>query len=164
MGFLDLIWAYVLVFILAAVPFVEAIILTPIAILAGLPTVPVVLLAVIGNLLTVFIVIVFIDKIKQWRSKRKGEEEEGERSKKRTARAQKIWKKYGLPGMALIGPYLIGSHLAAFLALIFGGTKKSVTVWMTVSVVGWSVVFAVLAHVGFDFLNIENPFIEQFFE
>lgn len=159
----DLIWAYILVFILAALPFVEAIILTPIAILAGLSTVPVLLLAILGNLLTVLIVIVFIDKFKQWR-KRKAKDEENETSGKRTARAQRIWKKYGLPGMALIGPYFIGSHLTAFLSLVFGGSKKSVTVWMTISIVGWSVVFAVLAHLGFDFLNIENPFIEQFFE
>lgn len=34
---------------------------------------------------------------------------------------------------------------------------------MTISVVGWSLLFAVLAHLGFDFMDINNPFIEQFF-
>lgn len=105
------------------VPFVEAIVLTPIAFWAGLPTVPVLLLAVLGNMLTVFIVILFVDKIKQWRY-RKGKADEVEKSGKRAARARKIWQKYGLPGLALIGPYFIGSHISAFLSLIFGGTKN----------------------------------------
>ena len=160
---MDLFWAYLLVFVLAAVPFVEAILLSPIAILAGLSTVPVLFLAIIGNLLTVYIVIVFIDKIKQWRKRKGKDEDENEKSGKRAARARNIWQKYGLPGLALIGPYFIGSHLTAFLSLVFGGSKKSVTVWMTVSIAGWSIALAILAHMGVDVLNIENSFIEQFF-
>ena len=156
----DVIWAYVLVFLLAAVPFVEAIALTPIAIVGGLHVIPVFLLAILGNLVTVYFVIIFIDKIKQWRKKRKGEQNE---DGKRSARAQKLWKKYGLPGLALIGPFFVGSHLTAFSSLLFGGTKKTVTMWMTISIVGWSLAFALIAFFGIDFLNVENKFLEQFF-
>ncbi|MGN8647245.1 small multi-drug export protein [Gracilibacillus sp. HCP3S3_G5_1] len=161
MEFMEFIWAYILVFLLAALPFVEAIFLTPIAVVAGLSIVPTFILAVLGNLLTVYFVIVFINKIKQWRKKKN---EEAGKSGKRTARAEQLWKKYGLPGLTLIGPFLIGSHLSAFLSLVFGGTKKQVTIWITISVVGWSLLLGILAALGFEFMNVENPFIEQFFE
>ncbi|SFL93318.1 Putative small multi-drug export protein [Gracilibacillus orientalis] len=157
---MELIWAYLLVFLLAAIPFVEAIYLTPIAVVAGLSPIPTFVLAVLGNLLTVYIVILFIDKMKQWRKKKN---EESGKSEKRQAKAERIWKKYGLPGLTIIGPFFIGSHLVAFLSLIFGGTKKKVTLWMTISIVGWSLLLTILAILGFEFMDVENPFIEQFF-
>ncbi|SHN30486.1 small multi-drug export protein [Gracilibacillus kekensis] len=158
MEFMDLIWAYLLVFLLAATPFVEAIYLTPIAVVGGLSPLPVLLLAIAGNLATVYLVIIFIEMIKQWRQKKKDE------SGKRAERAEKLWKKYGLIGLTLIGPFLIGSHLSAFLSLVFGGTKRNVTLWITISVAGWSILLTVLAAFGVDIFQIDNPFIEQFFE
>ncbi|MFD2656912.1 small multi-drug export protein [Gracilibacillus thailandensis] len=158
MEFMELIWAYILVFLLAAIPFVEAVYLTPIAVVAGLSPVPTFILAVLGNLITVYFVILFINKIKQWRRKKK------QQSNKKATKAENIWKKYGLPGLTLIGPFLIGSHLSAFLCLVFGGTKRQVTVWMTISIVGWSLLLGILAALGFEFMNVENPFIERFFE
>lgn len=156
----DLVWGYILVFLLAAVPFIESAILTPVAIIAGLSTVPVILLAIGGNLLTVYIVILFVDKARRWYQKDK----EGEKSKKRTQRAKKVWDKYGVAGLALIGPFFIGSHLSAFLSLVFGGTKKKVFVWMTSSIVLWSVGLAILAQFGVTLLNIEHTFLDRFFQ
>lgn len=157
---IDIIWAYILVFLLAAVPFFEAAIITPVAVVAGLSPVPVILLAIIGNLLTVYIVILFIDKVKRWFQKDKDES----KSKKRAERARKIFSKYGVAGLSLIGPFFIGSHLSAFLALLFGGTKKSVTVWMTISITAWCVGLAVLAHYGITFFKVEGSLIERIFQ
>lgn len=157
-----MLWLYALVFLLAAVPLVESAVLTPIAIVAGLSWLPVILLAIAGNLLTVYLVIVFIEQIRSWRARKKGEK--GEQTGKKTARAQRIWQRYGLPGMALIGPLIIGSHLTAFLSLIFGASKQSVTLWMTISIVGWSVLLGGLAMFGIDFLNMEDSYLERFFE
>ena len=66
---LDVVWGYILVFLLAAVPFFESAVVTPVAILAGLSAIPVFILAIGGNLITVYIVIVFIEKVKRWRKK-----------------------------------------------------------------------------------------------
>ncbi|MFC4403993.1 small multi-drug export protein [Gracilibacillus xinjiangensis] len=153
---LELLWAYVLVFILSAVPFFEAIIITPLAIVAGLSPVPVFILAVVGNLLTVYAVIVFIEKIRSWRKEKDGEG-------KRASRAKQLWTKYGLPGLSLLGPFFVGSHLTAFLSLIFGGTKKRVTMWMTISISAWSLVLGILAYFGIDWFNMDNKFLEQIF-
>ncbi|WP_062048920.1 small multi-drug export protein [Bacillus sp. JCM 19034] len=156
---LDVIWLYLLVFLLAATPLMEAVYISPIAVFGGLSIVPVIILAIVGNVLTVLIVIVFFDKIREWRRKKKGEETQS----KKTAKAQKLWQKYGLPGFALLGPFIIGSHLVAFLGLVFGATRKAVTTWILISIGGWSIALSILALVGIDVLNIENPFLEQIF-
>ncbi len=159
MNVADTLWPYILVFILAAVPFFEAYGIIPLAILAGLSPVPVVILGLVGNIATVLVVILFINKIKEWRKrKRKGEEKE---PNKRTIRAQNLWKKYGLPGLAFIGPLLVGSHLTAFMSLTLGGTKKRTAFWMTASIVVWSITFTILAYYGVDLLGYEH---RNFFE
>jgi uncharacterized membrane protein len=148
MDFLEMLWAYIVVFLLAALPFFEAIAIIPISIIAGLSTVPVVIIALIGNLLTVYLVILFIEKIKAWRS-RKNEGKTKEPSK-RSMRAQKIWIKYGLPGLVIVGPFFVGSHLTAFMSLLLGGTRKGVTLWITISLVIWCTAVAVFTHLGVD--------------
>lgn len=155
MEFFEIIWIYILVFLLGATPFAEAIFLAPIGIIAGLSPVPTLLLSVTGNLLTVYLVILFIEKIKEWWSRRKKTNE------KKSARAKNVYEKYGLPGLTLLGPFIIGSHLSAFLSLLFGGTKSSVTKWMTISIAGWSLLLTILAALGFDFMNVENPLIDR---
>ncbi len=146
-------WAYVLVFLLSAVPFIEAVTVIPIAIIAGLSSVPVVLLAFSGNFITMLLVILLADKIKRRRMRKKGKGVNAEVPSKRSLRAREIWRKYGLPGLAFIGPLLIGSHLAALMSISLGGTKKMTTIWMTASVAFWCILIAVLAHLGYGLFN-----------
>lgn len=161
---------------MGAVPFVESFAVIPVSVLAGLHIVPVTLLAFLGNLLTMLFVILFIDKIKAWRQKGKwnkietiemnadqneelesahesmpGTAPESMRSK-RSQRAQRIWAKYGLPGLAMVGPFFVGSHLAAFMCMIFGSTKRAAILWMTISLVVWCGATAVISHFGFNAL------------
>ncbi|WP_374703469.1 small multi-drug export protein [Bacillus sp. Marseille-P3661] len=150
---MDLLWAYALVFIFAAVPFFEGYAVVPLAIIAGLSPVLVIILGFVGNILTVLLLIIFIDKVKQWRKKRKGEEN-SQQSSKRSLRAKKIWEKYGLPGLALIGPLFVGSHLTAFMSVSFGGTKKLTAYWMTASLIVWITVFTILGYLGIDFMGL----------
>lgn len=162
MGFFEMLWAYIIVFLLAAIPFIEAVVIIPIAILGGLSAVPVFIVALLGNYLTVLLIILFIDRIKQWRNKKRQADAE-DKTEKRQKRAYKIWQKYGLPGLALIGPFFVGSHVTAFMSLIFGGTKQKVALWMAISLVAWGILFAVLGHLGVDYFNIDNPFLERIF-
>ncbi|RXT07160.1 small multi-drug export protein [Ammoniphilus sp. CFH 90114] len=154
MGTFDGLWGYGLVFLFSAIPFFEAYAVIPLAILAGLSTLPVIILGLAGNILTVLLVILFLDKIKQWRKKRKGDDEDTTSPTKRSIRAKKLWIKYGLPGLAFIGPLLVGSHLTTFMSVTLGGTKQSTANWMVASLVIWCSVFTVLAYLGIDFLNL----------
>ncbi|MGP4072057.1 small multi-drug export protein [Piscibacillus sp. B03] len=155
MNFSKLLFVYSMVFILAAVPFLEGPIIAPVAVLAGLSFWPVFILAVIGNVITVYLLIIFIDRVKEWRAKKK------EKQSKRESRAKNLWDKYGLPGLALIGPFFVGSHVTAFSSLVLGGNKKKVAFWMSISITGWSLIFCVLVYFGFSDIHENNPFVDR---
>lgn len=248
-----LIWTYFLVFIFAAIPFFEILVIIPVAIVGGLPTIPVIIFALLGNLLTLYILIAFVDQLKVlWPGRKKqaskdmnGDLDEnnsvesdesaghgtnhsiesepisnnnspdielekhpelqlanepvrdelkvgetdavnsenehevnferppenlqekernmneekvpdtlknaGDKSNSRNKRGRQIWDKYGLPGLALVGPFVTGSHLAAFLALTFGATKRKATIWFTISLTIWALAAGILSHYGFTF-------------
>lgn len=158
---IETLWPYVLVFIFAALPFFEAYGVIPLAMLAGLSTVPVIILGLVGNILTVLLLIIFINKFKEWRQKRSKNKEEKSPTK-RTIRAQNLWKKYGLPGLAIIGPLLVGSHLTALMSLTLGGTKKKTAYWMTASIILWSTTFAILFYFGIDLLGHKERNLFEF--
>ena len=135
----------------------------PIAILGGLSAIPVVIIALLGNYLTVLLIILFIDRIKQWRNKKRKEAGAEDKTERRQKRAYKIWQKYGLPGLTLVGPFFVGTHVTAFMSLVFGGTKRQVALWMAISLIAWGIFFAVLGYLGVDYFNIDNPFLERIF-
>jgi len=143
--------AYLVVFLLAATPFFEVVGVIPIGVAAGLSALPVTLIAFSGNILTIWLVILMMDRVKASLEKR-NEKKGKAASEKRGKRASSIWKRYGLPGLALVSPFLIGSHLGAVLAMSFGGTRKQIAFWMTFSVLGWAVVMGIASYYGIDFL------------
>lgn len=140
---------YLLVFLGGAIPWLEIALVVPLGIISGLSPVGVMIAAFSGNLLTVLFVIFGFEKVKVWLAKRKKNKED-EPSKKEE-RGKRIWNKYGMPGVALIGPFLIGSHLAAFIGLVFGANKGNTAIWMTISIALWTLVLGVLTAMGFDF-------------
>ncbi|MDX8363927.1 small multi-drug export protein [Cytobacillus sp. IB215665] len=144
-----MIWTYFIIFLLAAIPFFEVLLIVPVAIIGGIPAIPVIIIAFLGNLLTIILLIVFVDSVRNWRKKKKGNKEKSESKNKR---AKNIWDKYGLPGLAFIGPFFVGSHLTALLAISFGGTRTKTLVLMTFSIAIWAILLGSAAYLGFDSL------------
>lgn len=143
--------AYLVIFLLGATPFFEVIGVIPIGVAAGLPALPVTILAFLGNILTIWLLVIMMDHVKNWLQKRR--EKKGKNvSEKRQKRAVNLWKKYGLPGLAILSPLLIGSHLGTILAMSFGGTRKNITLWMTTSILGWTIAMGIASHFGIDYL------------
>ncbi|WP_246050177.1 small multi-drug export protein [Aquibacillus sediminis] len=160
--------SYLSVFLVAATPLLELIVVIPVAIVGGLSPVPVALMAFAGNAITVFLLIVFIDRVKQWiRSRKKKratavetepvsttntelvqEEFTFEEDSKKAKRARHMFDKYGLPGLALIGPFIIGSHISGFMAMSFGANRRTVMSWMLISLALWTVITAVATMYG----------------
>ncbi|WP_228550223.1 small multi-drug export protein [Salinibacillus xinjiangensis] len=159
---MDFILGYISVFILSAIPFFEAYGVVAIATVAGLSVFPVMGLGLAGNILTVFLVIIFVEQIKSWRKKRR----EGKETKesKRSVRAHNLWRKFGLPGLAILGPLIVGSHLTAMASMTFGGTKMKTFYWVSASITIWSIVFTVLLYYGVDFLGLEDRGFVNFFK
>jgi len=92
-------------------------------------------------------------KVKGWIESRK--KKDGKGDSKRTERGKRIWNKYGMPGLALLGPIVIGTHIAAFIGLLFGASKVNTIIWMTISIGLWTLVFGIATAMGFD-LWVEN--------
>lgn len=145
MDFFLSLWEYIVIFILAAVPWVEILIIIPIGIINGLNPFLVGLLSFLGNLSTVYLLIFFFEKYEQWRAKKKKKKE-----KKRTKRAVEIWNKYGLPGLSLAGPFLTGAHLAVVIAISLGAKKKATFVWTTISLALWTILLTISSYYGVD--------------
>lgn len=175
--------SYFLVFLLAAIPLFELVTVIPVAIIGGLSPVPVAILAFLGNLLTILLLIVFVDKIKILLRTRKlkrnvatevegaeghyTEETDAKQDSKKKKRARALFDKYGLPGLTIFGPLLVGSHISAFMGMSFGSRKSLVTGWMIASLVIWTAVSAVLANSGVSFLAPdlkENGFLVRIFK
>ncbi|MGG4490995.1 small multi-drug export protein [Metabacillus idriensis] len=175
---MELLIAYTAVFIMAAIPLFEVYGVIPIGILAGLSPLAVSVVAFLGNAFTVILLILLVDKVKNFLQKRKMKKQgmtvmneeaaslEAEDSK-RSKRAKKIWRRAGLPGLTIIGPLLVGSHLAAFLSMSFGSKRTVVTGWMLVSLVIWSAAAGIGTWLGADFLTAEGQyegFLKDFLE
>lgn len=175
--------SYLLVFLLAATPLFELVTVIPLAIIGGLPPVPVAIVGFLGNLLTVVLLIVFVDRVKGWIRARKmqrnsvlavegeGHQNSGEviteKDSKKEKRARAIFDKYGLPGLTIFGPLLVGSHISAFMGMSFGSKRSLVIGWMIASLVIWTIVSAVLASSGVTFFAPnaeENGFLIRIFQ
>ncbi|MET1013904.1 MAG: small multi-drug export protein [Paenisporosarcina sp.] len=96
----------------------------------------------IGNMLIVIVLIIGNDKFKLWLEKRREGKEQ--KASKRSERAKHLWNKYGLPGMLMLGPVLIGTHIAAFIGMTLSASKKQTTIWSVISIAVWAIVFEVL--------------------
>lgn len=158
---------YLGLFVMAATPWLELVIVIPIGIGAGLHPVPVAVVSFIGNALPVLLIIYGMDWIrkKQWYQrliqKRKDKAEAKEdhadpkklaKKEKRQRRMKRIFDKYGIPGIALAGPAVTGIHLATALALGFQGERKQIVVWMNVSLAVWTIAMTVASVTGIDWL------------
>lgn len=139
---------YALVFLAAAAPGFEVLVAVPLGIIRGMPPAVSAAVGFAGNAATVLLVVAVFARLQMWRDKKRLEN--GGTAAKRTARAESIWKRYGIVGLALLGPVLIGSHLAAFLALTLGASKQQTSSWLLISLAAWSIVFALLTVLGVD--------------
>lgn len=150
----SLIIAYAIVFLLSALPLLEAFFVVPVGILGGMNFLMTSIVGITGNLVTLLILIVMMGRVKTWYLNRKVRK--GKERSKRTERAENIFKKYGTPGLGLIGPFILGSHFAALTIVILGGPQKATFWWVALSVVISTVGISILVHLGVDFVGVED--------
>jgi len=127
---------YALVFVLAAIPLLEILVVIPIGVGLGFQPIAVAIAAFLGNLLPIYGIIAAHERIEGYLERRQNESEPS----KRRQRAKRLWNRYGLPGLAVASPVSTGVHLAAVFALGLGSSRRSTAVWMTASIAAWTVV------------------------
>ncbi|WP_127583686.1 small multi-drug export protein [Paenibacillus koleovorans] len=148
-------WSYLAVFLLSALPWVESAGVVVVAIAFGLNSVLSAILAFAGNWMTVLLVVFLFDRWQRRRARKRaaGGEDVTSQDSKKGKRAHRIFVKYGLPGLSIIGPLLIGTEIAAAFGMLFKAPRRNVLIWMTVSLAFWTALFAVAAHYGITFMT-----------
>ncbi|MBM7839258.1 putative membrane protein [Alkalihalobacillus xiaoxiensis] len=141
----DTIYQYIGIFVISIGPFFESYAAIPLGLALQFPAIPIVLIAIVGNLASVLLFIWIID---YFRGKRKKEKKDGGRWK----RAQGLFQRYGVPGVSFAGP-LIGYHIGAAIALASGASRQYITLWMTIAITAWSIVLGVLLYFGIEFIR-----------
>lgn len=125
------------VFIAGAIPWLEAVTVIPVGILIGLDPILTVVFAIAGNIITVVMFAYLSEKILQWAARHR-ERKSGSAPDARRERARRIFDRYGIFGMALLGPLVIGTQFAAAVAVSFGVSplKSSVVVSVGATLLG----------------------------
>ncbi|WP_028574463.1 small multi-drug export protein [Desulfonatronovibrio hydrogenovorans] len=146
---MDILGQYFLVFILAAVPWVELLVVIPAGLAMGLQPFLVGFIAFVGNAIPVFIIVYGYSSWQQWRLS-KNRQKSGPGPSKRKQRALAIWNRYGLPGLAFSGPLLTGIHLAVVIALAFKPPRKDLLLWMNSSLIVWTIGMTIVSFYGLE--------------
>jgi uncharacterized membrane protein len=129
------------VFLGGAIPWIEAIAAVPAGILFGLDPILTVVFAVAGNIITITIFAYGGMSLREWLSRRrvaKGKEPESPKFKK----AKVAYEKYGIYGMAILDPILIGSPFSAAVSAAAGVKPLKVTLILSVAMMIWASVIA----------------------
>ena len=69
---------------------------------------------------------------------------------KRREQIERVWKRYGIPGVALQAPLLTGPLLATVLALGLGAPPRPLLAWMLASITLWGAALTGAAALGFS--------------
>lgn len=156
-------WILLGAFIGGAIPWLEAVIVIPAVILTGGPVVPAVALAIVGNLLTVWLAAVFGERMRNWwvrrrRARRENAREENggvepnpqkaERWDRRMARIDRVMRRWGMPGLAILGPLGLGTQFSALAAVAVGQSSRAAFVWVGAGTIAWSLVATGLTLAG----------------
>ena len=83
-----------------------------------------------GGLLGAVIVTIAGERLQRWLYRR------GWLSKRRR-RIERMWERYGIPGVAFQAPMLTGAPLGILVALSLGAPTKQLLLWTSVSLVLW---------------------------
>jgi len=133
------------VFIAGAIPWMEAIAVVPAGILVGLNPVATLIAAVVGNSITIVLFAYFASNIRERLINRRVKQGKSAELPK-LEKALKAFDKYGVYGLAALGPILIGTQFAAA-AAVTKPLRASILIITSLTV--WAVAIAI-AMVAFD--------------
>lgn len=145
------------VFLAGAIPWFEAIAVIPAGIIFGLEPIPVVSAAVLGNVLTIFLFAYSGARIRTWLIERR--RQRGKLGESRSFEKAKLaFDKYGIYGVAFLGPIIIGTQFAAAISVAAGVKPMRTSIIISAGMVIWAVIIAaVMVALGADrFLELTS--------
>lgn len=136
------------VILISAIPFVESYFGSAIGVIAGMPLYVAVPAAVIGNFLSMFILVQLAHGARQ---KIKGDQVPELSPRKQ--RVKSMFDRFGVPGVSLLGQWILPSQITSSLMVSFGASKNAVILWQAISIILWGVGFGLLATFGVNVLT-----------
>lgn len=145
-------WAqWIGIMLISAIPFVESYFGSAIGILVGVHPVVAVAAAVIGNALSMLAFVLGADAA---RSKVLQGRAPAEAPSPRRQRLKRMFDRFGVPGVSLLGQTVLPSQITSGAMVSFGASRNAVILWQCVSIVLWGVVFGLLALGGAELLSL----------
>lgn len=125
------------VFVAGATPWFEAVAVIPIGLILGLNPLWVTVLAFSGNFVTILLFAYAGRQIRHWVASRRIRAGRKTSNAKRRDRAEKIFNKYGIFGMAVAGPLVIGTQFAAAIAVGVGVKPLRASIVIGIGMIVW---------------------------
>lgn len=154
-----LFWAYLTVYMTSSVKFIFG----PVGgFLMGLSFWEIFILTALGMMSSVTLLTFFGLWLRTWWQRRFFRRRKPKRFTARSRQTVRIWRNYGLPGVALLTPILFSPVVGTMIAVSFGERKRRILFHMAWSAVFWSAVFAfVLTYWGETALDVLKPLIGE---
>ncbi len=108
-------------------------------------------LSALGMMTTVYIFTFFGPQLQRFTDRFK--KKDRKLFTKKNRRFVKIWRKYGVKGIALVTPVILMPIGGAILVNVLGGKRSKIIFWMWVSAIGHSFVQTFIYQNGFDFIK-----------
>lgn len=141
-------WAGIM--LIAAIPFVESHFAALIGGLVGIPLPVTIAAAAAGNVASVLLVLFAGDAVRR-RFRARRAEKTGEQRPAPSARQERfrrLFARFGVPGVGLVGQMVIPNQFTALMMLALGASRRAIAVWVTIGIVIWAIVFALLGQAG----------------
>ena len=135
------------------IPFVESDAGAFIGVIVGIPVIPAVIAAIVGNWLAVMGIVILTHKIRAWLYKQKDTDAKATIMSKKEEKVRHAVKKYGIPGASLLGPILIGTHLNAFFMAAAGADKRYLMIWQTIAITIWGIISGTIAYLVLEVMK-----------
>lgn len=143
-------WArWVGIFLISALPFIESYFGSTIGIIAGVHPVVAVAAAVVGNTASMLLLVFGAHRIRRSSARRAAEK----RPSRSRARLNRLFGKWGVPGVSLLGQAFLPSQITSMTMVSFGASRNAVAGWQIVSIILWGTAFGAMTAAGVDLLG-----------
>ena len=120
----------------------------PVGLAFGLNPVVTGILSALGGIAGISIILFAGQKLRDWLARRHGWGQS-----LRPGRLQRIWARYGVVGLGLLAPLLVGAPAGTALGVILGASARQLFLWMSAGVITWSAILVALGAAGISLLG-----------
>lgn len=133
-----------------AIPFIESYGSSFLGVVAGVPLYITVPFAVLGNIVSMLVLVLGAEELHNLFRKNKPAAEPSKRKQK----FYRLFEKYGVAGVSLIGQWFLPSQITSSMMAGAGVAKGKIIFWQVIAIVLWGVVFAGFATAGINIMGV----------